>query len=181
MGKLNKIRGFEIVTPYLQKVELPKRSTMQSAGYDFGAAETVEVPTIWQQVGDLAGAHEIADMIAEADIEVVIEKVKPTMIPTGIKAYMQPGEFLAMPERSSLFKKTNLKLSNGIGIIDADYYNNPENEGHIFIGVYNLGAAPFTVEKGMKLTQGIFMPYLLADEDNAGGERLGGIGSTGGY
>ena len=73
-------------------------------------------------------------------------------------------------------------LVNAQGIVDADYYDNAENEGHIMVAVLNLGAADFPVEKGMRIAQGIFYKYLVADDDAAGrgAMRTGGFGSTGG-
>ena len=70
-------------------------------------------------------------------------------------------------------------LANSTGIVDSDYYNNPDNEGHIMIAYYNTGDTPYTVEKGDRIGQGIFMKYLTVDEDTASGMRTGGIGSTG--
>lgn len=149
MGK----RGFAVIGAYDGAgVELPRRRTGSSAGYDLAAAETVEL---------LPG--------------------QTAVIPTGLKAYMQPDEVLMLYIRSGLAVKHQLVLMNQVGIIDADYFDNPENEGHIRIAVRNLGAEPFTVEKGMRIAQGIFMRYLTVDGDSPGeGEaRSGGFGSTG--
>jgi dUTP pyrophosphatase len=73
-----------------------------------------------------------------------------------------------------------LTLANGVGIIDADYYNNPDNEGEIFLQIINWGPSPVIVKKGTKLGQGIIKSYLLTENDNATGERVGGFGSTNG-
>ena len=37
----------------------------------------------------------------------------------------------------------------------------------------------FTLKKGDRIGQGIFMKYLTVNDDTAGGLRTGGIGSTG--
>ena len=94
---------------------------------------------------------------------------------------MQPDEYLGLHIRSSLAVKSGLRLANGQGIIDSDYYNNPDNEGHILVAVYNHGCESFQLEKGTRIAQGIFMKYLITDHDAADGLRTGGIGSTGTY
>lgn len=70
-------------------------------------------------------------------------------------------------------------LANNTGIIDSDYYNNPDNEGHLMIGLYNTGSEAITIQRGERIAQGIFMKYLTCDDDCAEGTRLGGFGSTG--
>ena len=106
-----KTRRFEIVSVYRTAgIHLPERKTGASTGYDFAAAETVEIS---------AGAS--------------------ALIPTGVKAYMQPDEVLLIYIRSSAALKKHLMLMNSVGVIDADYYGNAENEGHIYIPLYNYG------------------------------------------
>ena len=70
-------------------------------------------------------------------------------------------------------------LVNGTGIIDADYYNNEDNEGHILVAFYNLSGESVTIHRGDRIAQGIFCPYLVSSDDRANGVRTGGIGSTG--
>lgn len=42
-------RGFEVISAYEGKgINVPKRSTKHSAGYDFEAAEDIVLPSIWQ-------------------------------------------------------------------------------------------------------------------------------------
>lgn len=129
---------------------LPKRGTSHSAGYDFFSPVYTVIPP-------------------QGSIK----------IPTGIKSYMFGDEVLMIYPRSSLGFKTNIRLSNTVGIVDSDYYNNEDNEGHIWIKFFNPTDKPYTVEVGDKIAQGIFMKYLIADNDEAEGERIGGIGSTG--
>lgn len=144
-------RGFEIVSAYAgQGIHIPSRKTAKSAGYDLEAAET-----------KVLAPHAV------------------TVVPTGLKAYMSDDEYLSVFIRSSLAFKKGLMLANSTGIVDSDYYNNPDNEGHIMIAYYNTGDTPYTVEKGDRIGQGIFMKYLTVDEDAASGMRTGGIGSTG--
>lgn len=144
-------RGFEVVTAYQHKqITLPVRKTSGSAGYDLAAAETVTLQP-----------HTV------------------TVVPTGVKAYMESDEYLSIFIRSSLAFKKGLMLANSTGIVDSDYYNNPDNEGHIMISYYNTNDAPYTIEKGERIGQGIFMKYLTVTDDTAEGVRTGGIGSTG--
>ncbi len=146
-----RIRGFEPITAYRDAgLPLPERKTAASAGYDIvAAADTVLAP----------GAV--------------------TLIPTGIKAYMQPDEYLGIHIRSGLAVKHALSLVNGQGVIDADYYDNPGNEGHILIAVVNHGGEAARIGRGERVAQGIFYKYLRADGDNAVAGRAGGLGSTG--
>jgi len=80
--------------------------------------------------------------------------------------------------RSSTPKKKGLMLANGIGIIDADYYNNPDNEGHIMFQVYNFTDSTVEIEEGERIGQGVILTYFTTDDDNASGTRSGGFGST---
>lgn len=110
---------------------------------------------------------------------VLDKELKPTLVPTGVKAYMQDDEYLKVYNRSSNPMKTGLIVSNGVGIIDSDYYDNKDNEGHIFVQFINLGREPHIIKKGDKIAQGIFAKGLVADEDNFNDtERKGGFGST---
>lgn len=104
---------------------------------------------------------------------------KPVLVPTGVKAYMGEEEVLILANRSSNPLKQNLILSNGIGVIDSDYYGNEDNDGHIMGQFINFGATPVMIKKGDRIFQGMFQPFLLADNDVAGGKRVGGHGSTG--
>lgn len=144
-------RGFEVISSFREKnINLPVRKTAHSAGYDIEAAESVSV-----EPGALA------------------------LVATGLKAYMQADEYLGIHIRSSLGIKQQLLLANSQGVIDADYYNNSDNEGHIIIALRNMGDRTVTINKGDRIAQGIFYQYLTADEDFAEGIRSGGFGSTG--
>lgn len=175
---MDKIRGFEVVTKYEDKgIALPKRATRGSAGYDFSAAERVTIPSIWNILSQNAGVEAIKNG------EVVEENkafLKSTLVPTGIKAYMPENEYLMLVNRSSNPLKNYLSLPNGVGIIDSDYYNNENNEGEIFVQLINYGMEDYTVEKGDRIAQGIFMSYGIADEEADDFEtRIGGFGSSG--
>ena len=145
------IRGFEVITAYEDKdIHLPTRKTTESAGYDLECAEAVT--------------------LAPGELK---------LIPTGIKAFMAYDEYLAIHIRSSMAIKRRLALVNSTGIIDSDYYNNEDNEGHIMIAVLNYGTEPVHLEKGERVAQGIFSKYLITNDDDATGVRTGGSGSTG--
>ncbi len=144
------MRGFKVAKGY-DNIPLPQRSTDHSAGYDIEICETITVQPK------------------------TIIRAK-----TGLKAYMQPDEVLQIYPRSSLPEKFGLTIPNNVGIIDADYYENPENDGAIFIQLYNFTDRVVTIEKGTRIAQGIFVKYLKTDGDNGNGKRrAGGFGSTG--
>ena len=80
--------------------------------------------------------------------------------------------------RSSNPKKKGLVLANSVGIIDKDYYENPDNDGHIMFAFFNIKDEDVTIKKGEAIGQAIFQKYFTVDGDNAEGERIGGFGST---
>lgn len=149
------MRKFEKVQR-LYKVDfsMPKRATKKSAGYDFYAPERVEILPM------KAGSN-------------------PFVVMTGIKANMNDKEVLLLFNRSSNPKKKKLILANGVGVIDADYYNNSDNEGEIGFAFYNISDTIVTIEPGDKLGQGVFTNFNIVENDEAEGERSGGFGSTG--
>ena len=97
-----------------------------------------------------------------------------------MKCKLDPGTFLQLSVRSSSPLKYWLMLANGVGIIDADYYNNPDNEGEIFFQLYNLSPFNIQIKKGEAIGQGIILPYATVEDDISTGERTGGFGSTNG-
>ena len=148
-----RLRGFEIAKGYEDKdIHLPDRKTKNSAGYDVEAA---------------------SDIV----IEPYKNGMKPTLIPTGLKAYCQDDEYYILVNRSSGPKK-GLVMANSIGIIDADYYGNESNDGHFYFQYWNFGDKPLEIKKGDVIGQVIFQKYLTVDDDNATGMRTGGFGST---
>ena len=147
-------RGFEIAKGWEDKgINLPVRKTKFSAGYDIEAAEDVTVPSFKKGMN-------------------------PTLISTGLKAYMEDDEVLMLYNRSSNPKKKGLVLSNSVGVIDKDYYGNVDNDGHFMFAFYNIKDEDVTIKKGEAIGQGIFQKYLVTDDDNAERERKGGFGST---
>ena len=175
-------RGFELVSKYKDKgVKLPVRATQNAAGYDFFAAEDFLLPSIWKlNFIKIFWRLKKGEVLSDQDYIDAAEVMRPLLVPTGIKAYMQPDEYLMLADRSSNPLKRGLILPNGVGIVDSDYYNNPNNEGEIFFQLVNCGPRDYLVKKGDRLGQGIFIPYLRADnEDKPLGTRTGGFGSSG--
>ncbi|AYW49328.1 dUTP diphosphatase [Tetragenococcus halophilus] len=162
-------RGFEVVTDYKEReIHLPQRATHHSAGYDFEAAEEVVIPSIWKQL-----------LTRKINDNTTTEKnITPVLVPTGIKAYMMEDEFLQLANRSSNPLKRFLLVANGVGIIDSDYYNNSENEGHIMFQFFNFGLKDRVIKKRERIGQGIFLPFLKADQDQTTHDRTGGLGSS---
>ena len=104
--------------------------------------------------------------------------MKPTLVKTGIKAYMQDNEYLMLVNRSSNPGKKGLILANSIGIVDKDYYGNEDNDGHIMFAFYNIKDEDIEIKKGEAIGQALFQKYLITDNDKAEGKRMGGFGST---
>ncbi len=145
------MRGFEIAKGYEHiSINLPKRATAKSAGYDFEICESITL-----KPGEIKRAK------------------------TGVKAFMLDDEVLKLYPRSSLPSKYGLTIPNNVGIIDADYYNNNENDGAIFIQLMNFTNEKVTLNKHTRIAQGIFTKYLKANNDDTTFKRTGGFGSTG--
>ncbi len=166
-----KVRGFEICSNYLEKdIKLPIRKTKNSVGYDFCSAEDTIIPSIWKTVFNniklfLSGNKNY-------------EEFKPTLIPTGIKSYFGEDEVLILANKSSFPLKKGLVIANSIGIIESDYYNCKDNEGHLQFMYYNFSFFDVTIKKGESCGQGYFQKFLKADNDFCYTERTGGFGST---
>lgn len=151
---MEKIRGFEIAKGFENKgINLPERKTRCSAAYDIEAAEDIIVPSFKKGM-------------------------KPTLVPTGLKAYMQEDEVLYLYAKSSGFPKKGIMLSNNVGVIDGDYYENESNDGHIMFSLINLKDEDLYIKKGEAIGQAMFAKYLVIDNDKATGVRKGGFGST---
>ncbi len=151
---MKKLRGFEIAKGFEDKeINLPVRKTKYSAGYDIEAAEDVIIPSFKKGMN-------------------------PTLVKTGLKAYMQDDEVMLLYNRSSNPKKKGLVMANSVGVIDKDYYGNPDNDGHFMFSFYNIKEEDIIIKKGEAIGQAIFQKYLMVDNDEAQGERTGGFGST---
>ena len=174
---------FEKVSRYADKeIVMPIRKTGQSAGYDLVAAEDYIIPSVFQLAGEAdevwsVGEEEFVTLAQMAEFT-KITKYRPTLVSTGMKCKLDPGTFLQLSVRSSSPLKYWLMLANGVGIIDADYYNNPDNEGEIFLQIYNLSPFNIQIHEGEASGQGIILPYGVTEDDISSGERIGGFGST---
>lgn len=152
---MEKVRGFEVAKGFENSdIHIPVRKTKYSAGYDIEAAEDVVIPSFKKGMA-------------------------PTLIKTGLKAYMQDDEVLLLYNRSSNPKKKGLILANSVGVIDKDYYGNVDNDGHIMFAFYNIKDEDVEIKKGECIGQGVFQKYFLVDGDESEGIREGGFGSTG--
>ena len=121
--------------------------------------------------GIVPGLDLAASTIKEANAKI-------TLVSTGMKCKLDPGTYLELSVRSSCPLKHWLILGNSVGIIDADYYNNPDNEGEIFFQIINLAPFAIQLKRGDTIGQGIIKPYLTTENDAASGIRVGGFGST---
>ena len=172
---------FEIVSKYTDAgLSLPERKTRASAGYDFQVAEDIVIPSYQRLLYKLVDYADPSEARTLQEISAIIKgaNAKPTLVPTGIKCEMPEDMYLELSVRSSCPLKHWLILANGVGVIDADYYNNPDNEGHIFFQIINLSPFDIILHKGDTIGQGIFHKYYTVDDDVADGERTGGFGST---
>ncbi len=148
-----RLRGFKVAKGWEDcDIVLPQRQTLHAAGYDIAAAEDVTL---------LPGS----------------KGKSPVIVPTGLKAYCQPDECYLLFNRSSNPGKGFI-LANGVGVIDSDYYNNPDNDGHLHVLLLNITDHEIHIKKGDRIAQLVFQKFLIADYDSATGIRQGGIGST---
>lgn len=144
-------KDFKDIDTKYEDIIIPKRSTKFSAGYDF-----------------------------YMPYDLTVKKNEVVLIPTGIKAMLNSDEFLGIYIRSSLGFKYNLRMCNQVGIIDSDYYNNPSNEGHIFVKLKNEGNNDIILKKYDRYVQGIIQKYYIVDNEKEIEDiRVGGIGSSG--
>ena len=148
---LKGIFDLEKITQYYTELELPRRATTGSAGYDFSLP-----------------------------FDIKLYKDNSANLPTGIRCKIKDGWMLTCYPRSGLGFKYGVSLANTVGIIDSDYYY-ADNEGHIWVKLVNqsvLGEEVITIPKGKGYMQGIFIPYGITEDDNAIDKRTGGLGST---
>lgn len=200
MSKFEKVSRFADVD-----IAMPTRKTEGSAGFDFVVAEDIVVPAytdltytlsnyeyfdlynyypensadFTEALKHLSRKHSEGLTLDEMAALTKKSQAKPTLVSTGMKCKLDPGTYLELSVRSSCPLKYWLVLANGVGIIDADYYNNPDNEGEIFFQMINLSPFAIKLQKGDAIGQGIIKPYLVTEDDAATGSRVGGFGSTG--
>lgn len=175
---------FEVVSKYEnENISLPIRKTVEAAGYDFVVAEDTIIPPYTYLMNEIVSYVGITEIDEPRTIEEMAKitkaaDAKVTLVPTGVKCKLDSGTYLELSVRSSSPLKYWLILGNSVGVIDGDYYNNPDNEGHIYFQLINLSPLPIILKKGDAIGQGIIKPYLTTEDDIAGGVRTGGFGST---
>ena len=173
---------FEKVSKFKDEdIKMPERATTNAAGYDMAAAEDVVIPPYYQSITEMCKSDYSENSILTLDaMKKMTDKpgVRPTLVSTGVKCYLDKGYYLELSMRSSSPLKYWLVMANSIGVIDADYADNPDNEGEIFFQVINLSPVKIRLNKGDIIGQGIIKKYEITDDDAAEGERKGGFGST---
>ena len=166
--------------------QIPEYQTKNSAGADFFCAEEVVIPSIWRGVAHILASNVkgfISNWVSEDNTHTHDKDdsfLKPTLVHTGIKASMEEDEVLELYNRSSNPKKLGLILANSVGVVDADYYNNPDNDGEIMFAFFNFKPWDVTLKVGDRIGQGVFKKVLrptvgLRVKEE---ERQGGFGST---
>lgn len=185
MARFEKVSRFKDID-----LDMPKRATSNSAGYDFSVAEDIVIPPIdflMTKIQDTLmeeKRHEdyfgfVKPIELEEMAKITKElKSKVTLVSTGMKCYLDNNQYLELSARSSLPLKYWLIVGNGVGVIDADYVDNSDNEGEIFFQLINLSPFAIQLKRGDKIGQGIIKSYGITDDDNAEGVRNGGFGST---
>lgn len=139
----------EIIRKIYCGIDIPKRATKGSAGYDFFSP-----------------------------IGFKLEPGQTIKIPTGIRCEMNEDWVLMCFPRSGLGFKYRLMLNNTVAVIDCDFFYS-DNEGHIFIKLTNQGDKPVSIKQGTGFVQGVFLQYGITLDDNCVSGRNGGLGSTG--
>lgn len=143
------IKDFSDDYKLYEEYNLPRRATCFSSCYDF---------------------YSLNDF--------VIKPGEVRKIATGVKVMMNEDEAFLIYVRSSMGFKNNVRLTNQVGVIDADYFENPSNDGHMWVSLQNHGDVDYVVKKGDAFCQGMFIKYLKTDDDDASDIRLSGFGST---
>lgn len=175
---------FEMVSRFAEEPEdvtIPVRATKCAAGYDLAAAENYLLNPFDVNMNNLASYRKtINDRFTLKELADITKSngIRPTLVSTGVKVQLDDDEYLEISARSSLPLKHWIVVANGVGIIDADYYNNPDNEGEIFVQLINLSPFYIQINRGDVIAQGIIKKYGKVVDDSADAERLGGFGST---
>lgn len=180
----------DIEIPAFENAEIPEYQTKNAAGADFFAAVDTDIPSVWANIYKILKGHTLELLHFKTDSNVVsdVEEVNkisklfsPTLIHTGIKACMMDDEVLYLYNRSSNPKKLGLILANSVGVIDADYYNNPDNDGEIMFAYFNIKPWTVHIKAGDRIGQGVFQKILRPTGDGLRIKdvvREGGFGST---
>lgn len=163
---------------------IPTYKTKGSAGADFMCAQSVVVPSIWSALEKSGGAvftKELVEVLKSSpSSELILKHFKPTLVHTGIKAYMLEDEVLELYNRSGNPFKLGLVLANGVGVVDSDYYSCEDNDGEIMFAFYNFLPYDVKINRGERIGQGVFKKFLRPDKALVDSTvREGGFNSTG--
>lgn len=113
-----------------------------------------------------------------APIDIRLEPQETKLVFINFKAYFGKDEGMFTATTSGLGKR-GICLANGVGIIESDYADNPDNDGNIGFLLHNLNKTPFEFKAGDKIGQIFFIKYLTVDDEVEPTEiRKGGFGST---
>lgn len=161
---------------------IPNPATENAAGFDLMVAEDIVIPPYTMCKNAMLKEIDVMNSFKAMTLNEVEQITKntyrPTLVSTGMKCKLDPDKYLELSARSSTPLKYWLIVANSVGIIDADYYNNPSNEGEIFVQVINLAPFPIQLKRGDKIAQGIIHSYYRTEDAIVGGQRTGGFGST---
>lgn len=134
--------------------------------------------TLPKYATDGSAAIDLCAALEEGE-KIVLAPGERKVIPTGISIAPETRDVVAVvAARSGLGTKKGICLSNGIGVIDSDY------RGEIGVGLFNTGKEDFTIERGDRIAQMMFLPVFAAnlieaDELDETERGAGGFGSTG--
>jgi dUTP pyrophosphatase len=124
-------------------------------------------------------AHAAAmDLHAAVGAPVVIEPGAIVLVGCGFAMALPLGYEAQVRPRSGLATRQGLTIVNTPGTIDADY------RGEVKVALINLGQAPVTVDRGMRIAQMVVAPvtrvaWETVTELSASDRGSGGFGSTG--
>ncbi len=120
-----------IVNPLLEKYGVPAYKTPGSAGLD---------------------------LIACIEESIVISGGKNRLIGTGLAVNIQdPGLVAVVASRSGLCLNSQVRVGQGLGIVDSDYH------GEIGVILHNDGLEDYVVQPGERIAQLLFMPVVQVD------------------
>ncbi|MCX7553859.1 dUTP diphosphatase [Marinicella sp. S1101] len=119
------------------------------------------------------------DLRANLSSDSVIQSGATELIPTGIAIHIKDPQLAAVIlPRSGMGHKHGIVLGNLVGLIDSDY------QGQLYVSCWNRSPHPFTMERGARLAQLVFVPvtqvsYNLVEDFNVSDRGEGGFGHTG--
>lgn len=118
------------------------------------------------------------DIAAAIEADIVIAPGARCAVPSGLAMAVPVGYEVQIRPRSGLALRHGVTVANAPGTIDSDY------RGEVKVILINLGEAPFTITRGMRIAQMVAAPVIQASLDlvdtlDATDRGEGGFGSTG--